>query len=94
MAFTIAALTLVAIAALWFAFRYYPEKRAAEHFFDVLLAGDTNQAYQIWKPGSSYPMKDFLDDWGPSGYYGPVKSYRIIGARAPRASNAIAVSWK
>jgi|SRR4029077_7381218 len=92
MAFTIAALTLVAIAALWFAFRYYPEKRAAEHFFDVLIAGDTTQAYQIWKPGSSYPMKDFLADWGPSGYYGPVKSYRIIGARAPRASNAIAVS--
>ena len=92
MAFTIAALTLVAIAVLWFSFRYYPEKKAAERFFDVLVAGDTAKAYELWKPGSSYPMKDFLADWGPAGYYGPVKSYRIIGARAPRASNVIAVS--
>jgi hypothetical protein len=92
MAFTIAALSLVAIVALWYAFRYYPEKRAAQHFFDALIVGDTAKAYELWKPGESYPMKDFLADWGPAGYYGPVKSYRIIGARAPQASNAIAVS--
>lgn len=92
MAFTIAALTLAVIVVLWFAFRYYPEKKAAERFFDVLVAGDTAKAYQLWKPGESYPMKDFLADWGPNGYYGPVKSYKIIGARTPRESNAIAVS--
>jgi hypothetical protein len=92
MAFTIAALSLVAIVALWYAFRYYPEKRAAQHFFDALIADDTAKAYQLWKPGESYPMKDFLADWGPAGYYGPVKSYRILSARAPRDSNAIAVS--
>ena len=39
MAFTIAALSLVVIVALWYAFRYYPEKRAAQHFFDALVAG-------------------------------------------------------
>ena len=92
MAFTIAALSLVVIVALWYAFRYYPEKRAAQHFFDALVAGDSAKAYQLWKPNESYPMKDFLADWGPSGYYGPVKSYKIIGARAPHDSNAIAVS--
>ncbi len=83
MAFTIAALVLVAIVVLWFTFRYYPEKKAAEHFFDALVAGDTARAYQLWKPSPSYAMKDFLADWGPEGYYGPVKSYKILRASSP-----------
>jgi hypothetical protein len=92
MAFTIAALVLVAVVVLWFTFRYYPEKRAAAHFFDALVAGNTDQAYQLWKPGPTYAMKDFLADWGPTGYFGPVKSYKIVRAKAPSGSNAIAVS--
>jgi hypothetical protein len=92
MAFTIAALAVVAIVALWFTFRYYPEKRAAERFFDSLVAGDTAKAFQLWKPGPTYSMKDFLADWSPEGYYGPVKSYKIIHAKAPSGSNAIAVT--
>src|SRR2546427_3500667 len=84
MAFTLAALALVAIVALWFTFRYYPEKKAAERFFDALVAGDTARAYQLWKPGASYKMADFLADWGPNGYYGPVKSYHIKSAGYPR----------
>jgi len=92
MAFTIAALAVVAIVALWFTFRYYPEKKAAERFFDALVAGDTAKAYELWKPGPTYAMKDFLADWGPQGYYGPVKSYLILHAKAPKSSNAIAVS--
>ena len=91
MAFTIAALVLVAIVVLWFNFRYYPEKKAAEHFFDALVAGDTARAYQLWKPSPSYAMKDFLADWGPEGYYGPVKSYKILRASSPIGANAIAV---
>ncbi len=92
MAFTVAALALVAIVALWYTFRYYPEKRAAERFFDALVADDTAKAYQLWKPGLSYSMKDFFADWGPQGYYGPVKSYKVIHAKAPSGSNAVAVS--
>jgi hypothetical protein len=92
MAFTVAALALVAIVALWYTFRYYPEKRAAEHFFDALVAGDTANAYQLWKPAPTYAMKDFLADWGPQGYYGPVKNYKIIRAKAPSGSDAVAVS--
>jgi len=87
-----AALVIVAIVVLWLTFRYYPEKKAAEHFFDALVAGDTAKAYQLWKPGSSYAMKDFLADWGPQGYYGPVKSYKIIHAKAPKDSNTVAIS--
>lgn len=92
MAFTVATLTVVAIVLLWFTFRYYPEKKAAERFFDALVAGDTARAYQLWKPGESYAMKDFLADFGPEGYYGPVKSYKIIHATAPKGSNAVSVS--
>ena len=68
---------------LWLALRFYPEKKAAERFFDALVAGDTSRAYQLWKPGPSYKMPDFLADWGPNGYFGPVKSYHIKSAGWP-----------
>ncbi len=91
MAFTVAALGFALLLILYFAFRYYPEKRAAEHFFDALVAGDMSKAYELWKPGSSYAMKDFMADWGPDGYYGPVKSYKILKVNSPIGANAIAV---
>jgi len=92
MAFTIAAASVALIITLWLVFRYYPEKKAAEHFFDALTAGNTDRAYQLWKPGPSYSMKDFLADWGPDGYYGPVKSYDILRASSPHGgTNAVAI---
>ena len=91
MLFTIAALALVLAVVLWFTFRYYPEKKAAAHFFDAVVAGDTNKAYELWKPSETYRMSDFTADWGPGGYYGPVKSYKIMGAKAPRKSDSIEV---
>ena len=94
MAFTIAALTLVTVVVLWFTFRYYPEKKVAERFFNALVAGDMAQAYQLWKPGPSYTMNDFLADWGDQGYYGPVKSYVIEHARSPRGSTSVAITVK
>jgi len=71
MAFTVGALALFVIVLCYFAFRYYPERRAAEHFFDALVAGDTDTAYRLWKPGPSYAMKDFMADWGALAAYGP-----------------------
>lgn len=92
MAFTVAAVTVAVIVVLWFTFRYYPEKRTAERFFGALAAGNTDLAYQLWKPAPSYSMRDFLADWGPEGYYGPVKSYEILKTCAPHSSNAVEVS--
>ena len=92
MAFTVAAVTVAVIVVLWFTFRYYPEKRAADRFFGALTAGNTDLAYQLWKPAPSYSMKDFLADWGPEGYYGPVKSYEIVKTCAPHGSNTVNVS--
>jgi hypothetical protein len=91
MAFTVAALAFTLAVVLWFTFRYYPEKKAAANFFDALVAGDTNKAYELWKPSATYRLSDFTADWGPGGYYGPVKSYKIMGAKAPRKSDSIEV---
>jgi len=92
MAFTLAALFLALVALLWFTFRYYPEKKAAAQFFDALVAGDTDKAYELWKPTASYKKDDFLADWGTAGYYGPVRSYKIMSAKAPNKSDSIAVN--
>ena len=89
---TVIVVLLVAAVTMYFTFRYYPEKKAAERFFDALVAGQTERAYALWKPAESYRMDDFLADWGPGGYYGPVKSYKIMGARAPRKSDSVAVN--
>ena len=91
-AFAAAAIVLIAVIALWWTFRFYPEKRAAERFFDALVAGDSAKAYELWKPGPSYKIQDFMADWGATGYYGPVKSYRIIRESSPHGSNAVEVT--
>ena len=90
-AFTVTALVFTLAVVLWFTFRYYPEKKAASQFFDALVAGDTSKAYALWQPSSSYKMSDFLDDWGNTGYFGPVKSYKILNAKAPKGGSSIEV---
>ena len=89
--FVAGALAVLAAVALYFAFRYYPEQRATQRFFNALVAGDTNTAYQLWKAAPSYRLQDFLTDWGPHGYYGPVKSYRIMKISRPEGSSNIVV---
>jgi hypothetical protein len=83
-ALAVVVLVAVVAAGFWYVFRYYPEKRAVDRFFVALTAGDTARAYQIWQPGPTYKMEDFLSDWGPNGFYGPVKSFRIVSARSPK----------
>ena len=85
--FTVAALTVALAILLYFVFRYYPEKKAAEHFLDALVAGHEKQAYELWKPSGSYAITDFMADWGPEGYYGPVKSYAIVKAHSENGAN-------
>jgi hypothetical protein len=90
--FTLIAVVMAAIIGGWFLFRYFPEKRAVDHFMEALVAGDTTHAYELWKPSGTYKMGDFLADWGPTGYYGPVKSYEIMRASAPKSSNGVIIS--
>ena len=91
MAITLGAIALLLVVVLYFTFRYYPEKKAAEHFFDALVAGESDRAYALWKPSTNYKMNDFLADWGPQGYYGPIKSYKVMGAKAPQKSTSVEV---
>lgn len=92
MAITAVALAVTLGIVLWFTFRFYPEKRAASHFLDAVVAGQMQDAYQLWKPSQSYRMGDFLADWGTEGYYGPVKSYKILHAKSKWGASGVIVT--
>jgi hypothetical protein len=87
---TVVFVALVALGISWL-LRFRTEERTVKNFLDALVADRTEEAYRIWKPGATYGYKDFLDDWGPNGYYGPVKSYRIESAGHPRAGTGVIV---
>ncbi|MGB6429408.1 MAG: hypothetical protein WBF06_02400 [Candidatus Acidiferrales bacterium] len=87
----LALLILVGIG-LWFAFRYEPEKRVVENFMNAVVAGNFQQAYQIWHPHSSYPYGEFLEDWGTQGYYGPILSYHVESATEPDGGSGVIVT--
>lgn len=90
----VALVILVAFGAWysWFLFFFVPERLAVRHLMDAVVAGNLELAYQIWKPhGTSYSFKEFQGDWGESGYYGPVKSYRIESAEQPKEGSGVIV---
>ena len=74
---TIGAFAAAFPSHFWYPFVYHKEIKTVSHFMDTVVAGDMKQAYQIWKPAGSYSSQDFADDWGPYGFYGPVRSYRL-----------------
>jgi hypothetical protein len=92
----VVAVILLIVAGWWFVFGFLhlPERRAISHFFDTLTAGNSQSAYQLLKADPAhYSYKDFVDDWGPAGFYGPVKSYHIDSASAPdKAGSGIIVT--
>jgi hypothetical protein len=88
---TTAVFIVLVAFGMWWLLRFHTEKQTVKRFLDALLAGQTEEAYRIWKPQPTYSYKDFLDDWGPNGYYGPVKSYRIESAEHPRAGTGVIV---
>lgn len=76
---------------LWHALRFRTEERTVKTFLNAVVAGDMQKAYQLWQPAPAYSFNDFLEDWGPNGYYGPVKSYRVESSVEPRQSHSVAV---
>jgi hypothetical protein len=89
-----AIVAIIAIAAvLWFN-RYWPEERRVEQFFAQLQAQNFEGAYGIWMNDPNwkqhpeaykrYTFHAFYLDWGPGGEWGPVKSYKIVAAQKPR----------
>lgn len=74
------AFAILMSAFVWYYYlRFLGEQRAVTSFMDAVVAGKSQAAYQIWKPGSSYTFDRFMADWGEKGYYAPVKSYRLVG---------------
>jgi hypothetical protein len=78
----------VALAAMlawlaWYKLRFTPETHTVERFMNAVVAGDSQQAYKIWRPNPSFTYQDFLAFWGPKGYYSPIKSFRIESAETP-----------
>lgn len=72
---------IVAMAAVAWTFRYWPEERVVGHFFAALQKQDFESAYRIYHPDTmKYPFSDFYRDWGPGGEWGLVKSYKLFGS--------------
>jgi len=89
----IVAIVLVVFAAggLWWLLRYHKERVTILHFMNAVIAGNMQQAYEIWKPSQSYSLKDFNDDWGPNGYYGPIKSFRVAKTEHLRGGSGVEI---
>lgn len=79
---------LLILFFVWRAVRFKAEEQTVTTFLTAVAAGNMQQAYQLWQPTSSYTLKDFEDDWGPGGYYGPVKSFEIDSSFEPRKSSS------
>ena len=86
------------IAGLIWTFRYLPQERLVDHFFDALQNKDYETAYGIWlhdpqwkqhpQQYHDYPFNDFYRDWGPGGEWGLIKSHKIYGATSPKGESS------
>ncbi|HWF39173.1 MAG TPA: hypothetical protein VG322_11675 [Candidatus Acidoferrales bacterium] len=90
---TIIGICVVVLGAgvLWWLLRFHAERVTVRNFMDAVVAGKMEEAYKIWKPSPSYTLKDFQDDWGPNGYYGPVRSFNVKDSDYPKLSSAVEV---
>jgi hypothetical protein len=84
--------TVVVLGSLyWLFFRFHPEDSTVRQFMSEVAAGDFQGAYKMWEKATSYDYKDFLQDWGPQGYYGPVHSYKIVDTHEPSDASGVIV---
>lgn len=88
-----AIIALLALAFLGWWFRYWPEERVADRFFDALQRKDFETAYGVWMHDPQwkqhperypkYPFNEFYRDWGPGGEWGLIKSHKIYAVGTP-----------
>jgi hypothetical protein len=80
--YIITGLTFVILVVLgcWYLLRFHQETTSVKNFLNTVASGNFDLAYQMWKPAPSFSFKDFMEDWGPNSYYGPVKSFHIVNA--------------
>lgn len=82
---------LVLSVVFWSLFRFHSEESTAARFMSQVVSGQYEQAYKMWSAGPSYSYNDFLQDWGPKGYYGPVRSFQIVTAHELTAASGVIV---
>lgn len=77
---------LAAVATVWYFLRFQTEKDTVRNFMEAVARGDMKAAYELWKPADpqGYNFNEFVADWGPQGYYGPIRSFRITAAAKPK----------
>ena len=90
----IIAIVLLCAILAW-NFRHYPEERQVDRFFAALQQRDYEKAYGIWnndpdwkqhpdKYAKDYSFGSFMQDWGPGGEWGLIKSYHVDGSAVPK----------
>ncbi|HEV3038518.1 MAG TPA: hypothetical protein VHA33_12150 [Candidatus Angelobacter sp.] len=91
----IASLALIAVIVgiVWFLFRYWPEERVINRFFDAIERSDMQSAYGLYfndptwqqhpEKHDRYSFGQFQLDWGPSGEYGKVTSHHVECSTEP-----------
>lgn len=78
---------VIAVFLVWWLFRFYPENKVINKFFQAIEHKDYDTAYGLyfadpeWKQHpqkyNQYPLPQFLLDWGPSSEYGTITSHKI-----------------
>ncbi len=95
----IVAVLIVAFFVWWF--RFWPEERVVDKFFDAIQSQNYEQAYAIWMNDpqwkqhpdkyTRYPFNEFYTDWGPGGEWGLVKTHKVDGAASGGGTGVVVV---
>jgi hypothetical protein len=85
-----AIVAVIIIAVVAWLNRFWPQKHIADNFFSDLQKQNFEAAYGVYyhdpawqqhpQSHAQYPFNEFMQDWGPGGQWGLVKSYKIFGA--------------
>lgn len=88
----VVAIVIVVGVVLWMN-RFWQEEHVVSQFFQALQQQKFEQAYGVWMHDpdwkqhpqrfTRYSYNDFLQDWGPSGEWGVIKTFHVDGAAVP-----------
>ena len=82
-----AVIIVVAGGILYFFLKNFRQEQQARKFFELVEKHDYKAAYELWgctdaKPCRDYPLRNFMDDWGPKSPHADVSSYHIRRSRS------------
>ena len=94
----IAVLLLIAVGTGYW-FRYWPQERVVNNFFNLIEQKNYDAAYALWQADPNwkqhvdryalYPFGQFQLDWGPTGDYGEITSHKVEGSLAPKSNGPV-----